>query len=101
MLFEMLDKDKEGKISAQSFCHFLKMVQKLNKHKFDIDVYIQNELGVNEGDDDVLNQGEADDLNMDATRESNVEKLIANFDVDNDGAIGPTEFFNIIMAFYE
>ena len=33
--------------------------------------------------------------------ESNVEKLIANFDVDNDGAIGPTEFFNIIMAFYE
>jgi hypothetical protein len=33
--------------------------------------------------------------------EEGVNRLVAEFDLTGDKTIGPTEFFNIIMALYE
>jgi Ca2+-binding EF-hand superfamily protein len=89
MIFEMLDEDHTGMISAKNLRNFLETAERLKQAKFDMKQY---ELG--------LNQNEEIKERFDMI-ELDLEDLVAEFDLTGDRLISPEEFYNIIMAFYE
>ncbi|CDW84594.1 comm domain-containing protein 4 [Stylonychia lemnae] len=89
MLFEMLDQDRSGMISASNLRNFLEKAERLKVADFDLKRYednLQTREDIKEKYDMI---------------EDDLEDLVAEFDLTGDRLISPEEFYNIIMAFYE
>jgi len=89
MLFEMLDQDRSGMISASNLRNFLEKADRLKAADFDLKRYedgLQTREDIKEKFDMI---------------EEDFEDLVAEFDLTGDRLISPEEFYNIIMAFYE
>ena len=89
MLFEMLDEDRTGMISAANLRNFLELADRMKAADFDIKRY-NDELTKR---DDIKERFDM--------IEDDLEDLVAEFDLTGDRLISPEEFYNIIMAFYE
>ena len=87
-MFELLDPQKEGKITAMTFAEYLVVIDKLRKKDFDLDKYFKGEKDEDTQKDQQLH----DELVQ------KVDMLFNCFDVDGDRTIGPKEFYNIVMA---
>ena len=89
LLFEMLDQDRTGMISASNLRNFLELADRMKAADFDIKKY-NDELTKR---DDIKERFDM--------IEDDLEDLVAEFDLTGDRLISPEEFYNIIMAFYE
>eukprot|EP00347_Sterkiella_histriomuscorum_P012332 403369000 len=89
LLFEMLDQDRTGMISAQNLRNFLELADRMKAADFDMKRYT----------DDLSRR---DDIKEKFDMiEEDLEDLVAEFDLTGDRLISPEEFYNIIMAYYE
>ena len=89
LLFETLDEEHTGMVSAKNLRNFLETAERLKQANFDSKKYEENlskDQDVKEKYDMV---------------ERDLEELVAQFDLTGDRLISPEEFYNIIMAFYE
>ena len=89
LMFEMLDEDHSGMISAKNLRAYLETAERLKLANFDLKKYEQD-LGTHQ------EIKERFDL-----VENDLQDLISEFDLTGDRLISPEEFYNIIMAFYE
>ncbi|TNV78472.1 hypothetical protein FGO68_gene11817 [Halteria grandinella] len=89
LLFEMLDEQRTGMISAVNLRNFLELAERMKQADFDIKKY-NDQLALREDIKERFHMIEED-----------LEDLIAEFDLTGDRLISPEEFYNIIMAFYE
>lgn len=88
LLFETLDEDRTGMISAQNLRSFLETAERLKQANFDSKKY----------EDNIMDQEIKDKYD---NVESDLQDLVAEFDLTGDRLISPEEFYNIIMASYE
>ena len=89
MLFEFLDEDRTGMISAKDFMNYLELCERLKSSQFDMQKYKDNQSIKTPALENKL-----------ALMEKEVEELISSFDLTGDKLIGPEEFYNIIIYAY-
>ena len=53
-VFELLDTDKQGRITRDNIVRCLKTIQKLKEHSFELETYLETLSGI--GEDGFLNQ---------------------------------------------
>ena len=89
MLFEMLDEERTGMISAKNLRNFLETAHRMKVAQLDL-----KEYNTQKSANSAITQ-EFDRIEVD------LEDLVAEFDLTGDRLISPEEFYNIIMAYYE
>jgi Ca2+-binding EF-hand superfamily protein len=89
LLFEMLDEQRTGMISATNLRNFLELAERMKEAEFDVKKY-SDQLSLR---DDIKHKFDM--------VETDLEDLVAEFDLTGDRLISPEEFYNIIMAYYE
>lgn len=93
-MFESIDTTKTGVLTSRDLSRFLLTLDKMRRLGFNLDRYLESG-GVQ---DSKLSPSESEKMKE---FEEGVNRLVAEFDLTGDKTIGPTEFFNIIMALYE
>mmetsp|Transcript_44869 Transcript_44869/g.43454 ORF Transcript_44869/g.43454 Transcript_44869/m.43454 type:complete len:127 (-) Transcript_44869:37-417(-) len=88
LMFEMLDTEHSGMITARNLRQFMETAERIRVAKFDTKLYEQqlNSQGITKQFDEV---------------EVEIQDLVAEFDLTGDRLISPEEFYNIIMAYYD
>lgn len=89
-LFEFLDEDKSGMISASNLLEMLEMTQRLKDAKFDHKIFFKQRTVTPPALQNTL-----------YLMKQQVEQLIDSFDLAGDRLLSPDEFFNIIMFLFE
>ena len=88
-MFELLDEDHSGMISAKNLRSFMETTERVKRAGFDMGRY-ETELATNQ------------ELTLQFNIvENELEDLVAEFDLTGDRLISPEEFYNIIMALYD
>jgi Ca2+-binding EF-hand superfamily protein len=89
LIFEVLDEGRTGMISARNFRQFLHLAHRL-KHAKGSPASFLNETSLSQQTEVMLDQAQ-----------SEIRKVIEQFNLDGDRLLSPIEFYEIIAAFYE